>query len=267
MTEINASRDKSGDLSDTLFSDSSLNVSNEESSLSGIEEDLSSSESKSKEESVPSETSKSEETSKPTETSKPAETSKPSETRKPSQPEESSAPEESEPEYGTDAWCRAVEERTLYWINVYRVEEGKGTLTMLPRMREYAQRRAPQLNGNLSHDVNSKLEAATSIKYGIQIDVSENAQIVSWQKLEDFIGQGYYYPYGVSEAVGNKAMLSSDVESYAKGFVDLFRRSSSHWAYVGDAAYDETINKWIGIGVYRSYICIVVCDDYALDYE
>lgn len=171
-----------------------------------------------------------------------------------------------QPESGSDEWCRIVEERVVYYINLYRVEEGKGELQYLQRASEYCQYRCTQ--PGIIHDEHLMIEAATALKYGTLIDQdTEFGELLRSSIFipEDCIGKGYYAPYGAGEAACNTG--SGSIDGVAKGIADSFRGSAAHWAYVGDAAYDETVNFYIGVGVGNNKCYLVVGNEVMFAYE
>lgn len=150
-----------------------------------------------------------------------------------------------------------LRERILYYINEYRDTPA----TSLPRMTEFADYRAMQLESNFDHDMYDILEAATTLKYG---DKFENSTYNP--ETGEITYQGTYsYSPECGEAIG-RATCSTTIDKTAYRVATMFYESSGHWSYVGDS------NKiYISIGINLDsnmlYVCVAVGEAKSLQYE
>lgn len=129
---------------------------------------------------------------------------------------------------------QAVAQRTLEYINQFRVEGGVPAATKLPGLTKFSEYRSKQLVSNFAHDTDDYRAAAAALKYGEYIDPIKYG-------IEDMQP---YYRVNAREAIG-KAGYSGTIDYVAKSLALGFKNSPGHWAYVGnDAEY-----QYIAVGV------------------
>lgn len=160
-----------------------------------------------------------------------------------------------------------LEERLLYYINLYREEEGHSAAEQLSDLyADYARIRSQQIVINFEHDETDIKTAATALKFGTYYPEREETRL----DLETFeiiytgnMIPAHYYPYGM-EAIGS--VYGDTIDDIAKRAADGFRESKSHWAYVGAVGEGYEVMNYITIGVTvphcgRAYICIIMDDN------
>ena len=144
-----------------------------------------------------------------------------------------------------------VEERVLYYINQYRVQEGACAMVLSgegTKSRAFARGRAVQLVTNYAHDTNDIRILATELEFGIY--EPEHPETKLDPETFDVIYTGnmipaYYQPPG-SEAIGRTNYVEVTVDIVAKRIATLVYESKAHWDYIGKDA-----NSYIAIGVYK----------------
>lgn len=158
---------------------------------------------------------------------------------------EPTTPEEPVAVKATTSNCAEIANRIIAYINEYRSEEGRGYVTKLPGLTEYAEYRSRQLVANFAHDTIDERAAATALQYGQYID----------PELYGIIGEPYYTT-NAREAIA-KTTLGGTADAVALHIARMARNSADHWRYVGDSEY-----SFIAVGVtYESgswYCCIAV---------
>lgn len=212
--------------------------------------------------------------SKPTASSKVTVSSKPTTTAK-KPPASSKATVSSKPaapanpwdKIATEADGKLVAERVIYWVNVFRREEGAtNDAVPLPKMTKYAELRAQQLTTNFAHDRDDERAAATALQYGDY-----------YPYLEFLDGSNDGKPYWdapVGEAIGwCGGLVGESIDNDAEYIAWQFRHSKAHWGYVGhkDLRY-ITVGCVAKQGYWYTCICTDVAETHgfdknALDYE
>ena len=118
-----------------------------------------------------------------------------------------------------------VAERVLYWINVFRQEEGARPVTSLPRQKLVAQLRSQQLTTNFAHDHEDQQKIYSMLQYGEFTGPMEN--------LDGSINPGNWLPHE-GEAIGwFPGLVGESIDNDAEYIAWGFRRSEAHWGYVG----------------------------------
>lgn len=170
---------------------------------------------------------------KATETTKPVEetteATEPPSTEAPTEATQSTEPEEtiqSEPPSTYE-----IESLVAQYINQYRAAQGDTTAIVLTGLTEVARYRARQLVTDFSH--NSNPNPCTVLQYGEYIDMTLFGGDAS---------ESYYRGYN-REAIG-KGDWFGTADQMAQRIANGFKKSSSHWAYVGDSEY-----SYMAVGV------------------
>lgn len=143
-------------------------------------------------------------------------------------------------------------ERMIYYINLYREEEGNITATVLPGLTELCEYRSRQLINNFAHDARDIREAATSLQYGRYTDPA------LWGIDDE---QPYYDPM-TQEAIGKYSVFSPyTVDAVAQKIASAFRKSDGHWAYLGASSQINKDCEYIGAGAtfYNGTWFVCVC--------
>lgn len=158
-----------------------------------------------------------------------------------------------------------VEERIIYYINKYRVEEGNKAATALSDIYfEYAGIRSEQIISNFAHDRDDIRKAAMELEFGIYRPEEEETMWDPVNQQVIYTGNmipAHYEPYG-REAIGGG--FGSTVDELAKDLVDRCRASSDHWSYVGAASEGNKVYNYIAVGItfpydcYEAWVCIVM---------
>ena len=174
---------------------------------------------------------------KATETTKPVEktteATEPPSTEAPTETTQSTEPEE-QPEKTTQSEPPStyeIESLVAQYINKYRAAQGDTTVTVLAGLTEVARYRARQLVTDFSH--NSNPNPCTVLQYGEYIDMTLFGGDAS---------ESYYRGYN-REAIG-KGDWFGTADQMAQRIAEGFKKSSSHWAYVGDSEY-----SYMAVGV------------------
>ena len=127
---------------------------------------------------------------------------------------------------------KIIAAKMVEYINKYRNEQGKSSVTVLPGLTEYAEYRSRQLITRFAHNTIDERAAATALKYGEYIDPQKFGST----------GEPYY------RANAREAILMAGyvdiVDAVAEKLALLAKNSSGHWNYVGGEEY-----KYIAIGV------------------
>ena len=189
----------------------------------------------------------------PPTTTKPKEETKPTEIAKSSaventEPKEEIPPkvEEAEEIYQGIQWPEVdpadIERLVIEKINAYRIAQGEGAATPLPKLMEVARYRANELTTNFSHtDIH---DVCKELKYGEFVDMT-----LYGMTAEDSYYQGYN-----REAIGMGEWFGT-AESMSDRIADGFHHSKGHWSYVGSSKY-----PYIAVGVTKAngkwYVCI-----------
>ena len=188
------------------------------------------------------------EATNPVEETKAEETvsTEPQKQTEPTSPKEEPA-EETKPEDITPtepASTYEIESLVAQYINQYRAAQGDTTATVLPGLSEVARYRARQLVSDFSH--NSNPNPCTVLQYGEYIDMTLFGGDAS---------ESYYRGYN-REAIG-KGDWFGTADQMAQRIASGFKKSSKHWAYVGDSEY-----SYMAVGVHYNesdgkwYCCI-----------
>lgn len=156
-----------------------------------------------------------------------------------------------------------LRERILYYINEYR----SVTANSLPRMTEYSNYRAYQLDNNFAHDSDDIKTASTVLKYGKHIVTEET--IYDWE-TDSIISTGnmldFYRATHCAEAIYKSTNCGGSIDEVAKKVADKIYSSSSHWSYIGASE-----NVYVSVGIYIAeptlYVCVTASEYYATDYE
>ena len=160
-----------------------------------------------------------------------------SEETKPQQQPEETKPVEQPSTYD-------IERLVAQYINQYRADQGSSSATILPGLTEVARYRARQLVSDFSH--NSNPNPCTVLQYGEYIDMTLFGGDAS---------ESYYRGYN-REAIG-KGDWFGTADQMAQRIASGFKKSSKHWAYVGDSEY-----SYMAVGVHYNesdgkwYCCI-----------
>lgn len=137
-----------------------------------------------------------------------------------------------------------IERLVAQYINQYRADQGSSSATILPGLTEVARYRARQLVSDFSH--NSNPNPCTVLQYGEYIDMTLFGGDAS---------ESYYRGYN-REAIG-KGDWFGTADQMAQRIASGFKKSSKHWAYVGDSEY-----SYMAVGVHYNeadgkwYCCI-----------
>lgn len=137
-----------------------------------------------------------------------------------------------------------IERLVAQYINQYRADQGSSSATILPGLTEVARYRARQLVSDFSH--NSNPNPCTVLQYGEYIDMTLFGGDTS---------ESYYRGYN-REAIG-KGDWFDTADQMAQRIASGFKKSSKHWAYVGDSEY-----SYMAVGVHYNesdgkwYCCI-----------
>lgn len=144
--------------------------------------------------------------------------------------------------YSLNELALLLEERFLYYINLYRAEAGVPPVTLSPGLCKYAQLRSQQ---TYAHDYEEAHAAATALQYG---NFYEYADESHWEvSCAEVITQaGTELP-----ADGFWRTVDDEV----KGILGTYRSSSKHWAILMDPKA-----KYVGIGQ-KGHNCIVFTDE------
>ena len=174
------------------------------------------------------------------------ETTEPPETEKWTEPTEETQtepqPEETKPKEQPSTYD--IERLVAQYINQYRADQGSSSATILPGLTEVARYRARQLVSDFSH--NSDPNPCTVLQYGEYIDMTLFGGDAS---------ESYYRGYN-REAIG-KGDWFGTADQMAQRIANGFKKSSKHWAYVGDSEY-----SYMAVGVHYNesdgkwYCCI-----------
>lgn len=154
-----------------------------------------------------------------------------------------------------DEYVDLLEERIVYYLNLYRSEEGMAPATRLPGLSEYAALRAwqsenyicgstknghvcePFVCGGQGHNMNSIQVAAETLQYGEYVVPSKAAQALG--------AKPYWTAYDMEAyRIGGSLFNCYSIDNNAKGIVGLFRDSSRHWNYLCDDYY-----RYVGVGI------------------
>ena len=168
------------------------------------------------------------------------------ETQKKTEPSEETKPqpqpEETKPVEQPSTYD--IERLVAQYINQYRADQGSSSATILPGLTEVARYRARQLVSDFSH--NSNPNPCTVLQYGEYIDMTLFGGDAS---------ESYYRGYN-REAIG-KGDWFGTTDQMAQRIASGFKKSSKHWAYVGDSEY-----SYMAVGVHYNesdgkwYCCI-----------
>lgn len=137
-----------------------------------------------------------------------------------------------------------IERLVAQYINQHRADQGSSSATILPGLTEVARYRARQLVSDFSH--NSNPNPCTVLQYGEYIDMTLFGGDAS---------ESYYRGYN-REAIG-KGDWFGTADQMAQRIASGFKKSSKHWAYVGDSEY-----SYMAVGVHYNesdgkwYCCI-----------
>lgn len=155
---------------------------------------------------------------------------------------------------------KMVADRTLYYINQYRIAEGAPAAKSLPNMTRYAEYRAKQLIHNCAHDMHDERRAATALKYGeycvydisdVEKEIVDALKALEFYKIEN--GTMAFYNPCCGEAIFSSGGLREDIDGTASTYAYLIHRSKNHWAYVGRPS-----NIYISVG-YSMFEAMDVC--------
>ncbi|MDR1892630.1 MAG: hypothetical protein LBQ48_06450 [Oscillospiraceae bacterium] len=152
-----------------------------------------------------------------------------------------------------------IADKILVYINQYRVEQGTGAATKLPKLTRVAQYRSGQLVADYKHDNIALQEAATAHEYGKHVVIEEtrwDAQTQSIIKTGKILD---YYEAPCGEAIGRSGGNAS-VDEIAQRMATGFKNSTEgHWSFVGAAK-----SKYIAVGATfgngQWYIAILMCE-------
>lgn len=139
-----------------------------------------------------------------------------------------------DPEQVNAKACDAADiaDKVIQYINEYRQKSGITPLLKLSGLTGFSEYRSRQIISNFSHDISDRRAAAAALKYGEYINP------------KDFnIDTEPYYEVAAREAISKHGQVGT-VDKIAKETADLFKNSSSHWSYLGDAKY-----IYVGVGV------------------
>ena len=146
-----------------------------------------------------------------------------------------------------------LQERTLYYINKFRNEQGSATATTLPKQQAYAEYRAKQLTTNYAHDVTDEQVAAEALQYG---------RYYSREYLDSINCPNdppFWQPVG-GEAIGcARGYDGESIDLIAKTVATGWRNSPGHWGYVGN---NSNIYITVGAAYYGAewYFAIITND-------
>ena len=143
-----------------------------------------------------------------------------------------------------------IEERILYYINQYRVQEGACAMVLSgegTKSRNFARGRAEQLVTNYGHDTNDIRSLATELQFGTY-KPEQPESYYDWE-TDEIIYTGniipaYYQPPGSEAISGPLNTMNSTVDSIARAFVNTLHNSSAHWSYIGSDS-----NPYIAVGI------------------
>lgn len=144
--------------------------------------------------------------------------------------------------------CALYAQRVLYWLNVYRAEEGVPAAILSNKLNEFAHYRVIQLRTNYAHDRDDMNRAAEATHCGIYYELGQayGYDAPCWAAK---IGGETIGMCGDSTMVGEENLI----DSYAREIVEYFRDSPAHWAILTDPE-----KVYIGIAVGTLYACIDV---------
>lgn len=160
--------------------------------------------------------------------------------------------------------AKLVEERILYYLNQYRLQDGvqEATALLNGKTYKYAKMRAEQLVDNFAHDMDDIYEVATQLEFGHYVppfpesyyDFEKDEVVYTGEMTE-----AYYSP-GCSEAIAGPltTAIGTSVNSVARRFAESIYESEAHWSYVG-----ASTTKHITVGAHdvygdggKWYVCI-----------
>ena len=162
-------------------------------------------------------------------------------------PTESTTSTDTQPEVTTPTEppsTQEIESLVAQYINQYRAAQGDTQATVLPGLTQVARYRARLLVSDFSH--NSNPNPCTVLQYGEYIDMTLFGGDAS---------ESYYRGYN-REAIG-KGDWFGTADQIAQRIANGFKKSSGHWAYVGDSEY-----SYMAVGVIHNesdgkwYCCI-----------
>lgn len=149
--------------------------------------------------------------------------------------------------------AKLVEERILYYLNLYRVQDGvqEATALLNGKTYKYAKMRAEQLVDNFAHDTQDIRSINNMLEFG-EYHPEAPEYYYDWE-TDTLIETGNmtpaYYAGGCSEAIcGPLVGYNWTVDHVAKVFAQNIYDSKAHWSYVGA----ET-TKHITTGVCNPY--------------
>ena len=224
----------------------------ESSEIESSEPSIESSETESSEEPVESSEAVS---SEPIEESSDTESSKPTES------------ETNESKYNVNAAenLELTEERIVYYINQYRLSEGKCEMTItFGKSRAFARGRSVQLTKNFAHDYDDRMSLANELEYGVYEPEREEFYYDREKGEVVYTGNmtpAHYKPYG-GEAIGALINAAGTADQIASAFVDALYESKAHWEYIG-----HEDNNYIAIGVQTDGYGYWTCCYLSLDAE
>lgn len=151
----------------------------------------------------------------------------------------------------TAADVKTIADKTIEYINQYRVAEGSVAATKLPGLTQVAEYRSKQLVTNFAHDTKDIREAYAFYKYGFYRDATLYGDPPEYS----------YYDGPGREAIGQcSGLIVGGAEGVARRLADGVHNSTLHWSYVGSTEY-----PYIAVGVTVSdgvwYCCVYVTAD------
>ena len=151
-----------------------------------------------------------------------------------------------------------IEERIIYYINQFRVEDGVPAAKVLTgKNYQFAKLRSEQLVTNFAHDEDDIQKAAAQLQFGTY-DISPEYR---WDaELQDAVPTGNtfeHWKFDAQEAIGYEGVgIDDTIDRKAYRTALMFRNSKGHWAYIGSADYPYIS---VGVTVGKScYSCILM---------
>ena len=141
-----------------------------------------------------------------------------------------------------------IEERIIYYINQFRVEDGvPAAKTLNGKLHQYSKLRSQQLVTNFAHDEDDIDLVAETIKLGTYIDYADYG-------VPEL---GAEWKWDGREAIGKEGIgINDTIDTKAYRTALMFRNSNGHWAYIGSADYPYIS---VGVTVGKScYSCITM---------
>lgn len=155
---------------------------------------------------------------------------------------------------------KLLEERTLYYLNQYRLQDGvqEATALLNGKTYKYAKMRAEQLVDNFAHDMDDIREIATELEFGYYHPESPESYYDFEKDEVIYTGNmipAYYNP-GCSEAITKGYSNYSTVDGVAKEIAKACYNSEAHWSYVGAVTTMHiTVGAYLNAGTHW-YVCI-----------